>query len=128
MIEIYEVLAGWQHQGRIDEARFWALDREARDFLDIVGGCERILKTPLSASYKVFLRQGIWLYLLILPWGVIGQLSWWAIPANIVQAYLFVAIDEIARAIENPFGFDDDDLDLDGICRAVEQSVRDIAE
>lgn len=127
MIEIYETIAGWRHRGMLDDAAFWALDREARDFLDLCGGCERILKTPLSASYRVFLRQGIWLYLLVLPWGVIGQLSWWAIPATIVQAYLFVAIDEIARAIENPFGFDDDDLDLDGICRAIEQSLRDIA-
>jgi len=127
MVEIYRILAGWQDRGMIDGWRFASLDREARDFLDICGACERILKTPLSTSYRVFLRQGTWLYLLILPWGVIGQLSWWAIPATIVQAYLFVAIDEIARAIENPFGFDDDDLDLDGICRGIEQSVGDIA-
>lgn len=127
MIEVYETLEGWRRGGLIDGERLWLLDREAREFLDICGGCERILKTPLSTSYRVFLRQGIWLYLLILPWGVIGQLSWWAIPATIVQAYLFVAIEEIARAIENPFGHDDDDLDLDGICRSIEQSVLDAA-
>ena len=43
-------------------------------------------------------QQGSLLYLLILPWGIIGQLAWWAIPLTIVQAYLFAAIDEIARA------------------------------
>ena len=127
MIEIYEVLAGWQARGLIDGERLLTLDREARDFLDICGACERILKTPLTASYQVFLRQGTWLYLLILPWGIIGDIDWWVIPLTIVQAYLFVAIAEIARAIENPFGFEDDDLDLDAICLAIEQSVRGIA-
>ncbi|MDQ3331895.1 MAG: hypothetical protein M3552_14785 [Planctomycetota bacterium] len=122
-IEIYETLAGWHHRNLIDGDRLRILDSEAREFLEICGACERILKTPLSRSYRMFLRQGIWLYLIVLPWGIIGELAWWAVPLTIIQAYLFVAIDEIARAIEDPFGLDDDDLDLDGICRTIELSV-----
>ena len=91
------------------------------------GGPPGIVKTPLTRSYRVFLRQGIWLYLLVLPWGIIGQMDWWAVPATVVQAYLFIAVDEIARAIENPFGHDEDDLDLDEICRTIERSVSDLA-
>ena len=123
VVEIYEMLSDWYRRGVIDGDQLRILDSEIREFLEICGACERILKTPLSASYRMFLRQGSLLYLLILPWGIIGQLAWWAIPLTIVQAYLFAAIDEIARAVEDPFGHDDDDLDLDGICQGIERSV-----
>ena len=128
MLAIYDLLDRWREAGRIDGDRLRILDAEAREFLEICGGCERIVKTPLTRSYRVFLRQGIWLYLLILPWGIITSLDFWSIPLTIVQAYLFVAIDEIARAIENPFGDDDDDLDLDAICRTIELSVGAVAK
>ena len=52
---------------------------------EISGACERIVKTPLTLSYRVFLRQGVWLYLLVLPWGIIGAMDWWAIPLTIVR-------------------------------------------
>ncbi len=128
VVWIYDVLADWHRRDMIDGDRLRILDSEAREFLEIAGSCERILKTPLSKSYRMFLRQGIWLYLIVLPWGIIGELAWWAVPLTIIQAYLFVAIDEIARAIEDPFGLDDDDLDLDGICQGIEQSVGSIVE
>ncbi len=125
---IYRSLADWRTRGLIDGDELRVLDSEGREFLEICGACERILKTPLALSYRIFLRQAMWLYLLILPWGIIGDLNWWAIPLTIIQAYLFFAIDEIAGTIENPFGLDDDDLDLDGICRGIDRSVRDIVE
>lgn len=127
-VAIYDVLEGWRRAGAIDGDRLRVIDSEARELLEVCGACERILKTPLTTSYRVFLRQGMWLYLLVLPWGIIHDLDLWTVPVTIVQAYLFVAIDEIARAVENPFGLDEDDLDLDGICRGIEQSVRDIVE
>lgn len=123
---IYRTIQNWYEQKRIDGDQLRILDSEAREFLEICGACERILKTPLTRSYRIFLRQGTWLYLLLLPWGITGQLTFWAIPLTIAQAYLFVAINEIALAIENPFGYDDDDLDLDSICVGIDKSIRDI--
>lgn len=125
-LEIYQVIEGWYEKKRIDGDQLRILDSEARELLEICGACERILKTPLTRSYRIFLRQGTWLYLLLLPWGITGQLTFWAVPLTIAQAYLFVAINEIALAIENPFGLDDDDLDLDGICAGIDKSIRDI--
>ena len=125
--EIYEQMGGWLRSGLLDGERLRTLDLEARELLEICGGCERIVKTPLARSYRTFMRQGVWLYLLFLPWGLGGELRYMTIPLTVIQTYLFIAIDELARAIENPFGNDEDDLDLDSICRAIEQSLRDLA-
>jgi hypothetical protein len=38
--------------------------------MDICGACERIQKTPISQSYRWFIRQSIAIYLLTLPWGL----------------------------------------------------------
>jgi len=32
----------------------------------------------------------------------------------------------VAEHVEEPFGFDEDDLDLDGMCRTIESSVEEL--
>jgi putative membrane protein len=123
---VYEQLARWRQGERFGEAAWPMLDAEARELMEICGGCERIQKTPLSPSYRVFLHQCVLVLLLLLPWGLISDLGIWTIPLSMVQAYVFLGLEAIARVIEDPFGHDEDDLDLDGICRAIETSVNEV--
>jgi putative membrane protein len=37
-----------------------------------------------------------------------------------------IGMETIAEHIEEPFGFDEDDLDLDGMCLTIERSVNQI--
>ena len=49
--------------------------------MNICGACERIQKSPISISYRWFIRQSIAIYLLTLPWGLMEEFDWWTIPA-----------------------------------------------
>jgi putative membrane protein len=40
--------------------------------------------------------------------------------------YFMIGVEMIAEAIEDPFGFDEDDIKLDDLCGVIEQSVRGI--
>lgn len=86
---------------------------------DTLTGCERILMTPLPAAYNIAISQITWLYVLVLPFQLYSTLNWVAIPGTIVAAYIILGIAAIGREIENPFGRDVNDLDLDRYCNSL---------
>jgi putative membrane protein len=94
--------------------------------LDICGGCERIRNTPISPSYRRFIRHAIGIYLLTLPWGLVDQFHWWSVPITSLVAYLMIGVEVLAEDVEQPFGTGADDLKLDDICAAIRRSVDDI--
>ena len=45
---------------------------------------------------------------------------------TIIVSYFMIGLETVAEHVEEPFGYDEDDLDLDGICRAIESSVNEV--
>src|SRR5438874_1631739 len=87
----------------------------------------RIRTSPLAVSYRAFMRQGIALNLLALPWYVVPELSlWWSLPLVLIGAYFLIGLELIAEDIEDPFGHDGDDLPLDTICSNIQKTVTEI--
>lgn len=93
--------------------------------MDMVGGCERILKTPIPYSYSIHLRQLLFLYCILLPFQCIESLGWGTIPFVIIVSYILYGIEAIALEIENPFGTDPNDLPLDQLCQNVNKNIQD---
>lgn len=123
---LYEELADWKHRGVIDGYEVLLLDSHLKSLMDICGTCERIVNTPISKSYLAYIRQGILVYLLAVPWGFARDLKYWTVPLGMVLAYLLIGLELIAEEIEEPFGTADDDLRLDEICHGIESSVNDL--
>lgn len=84
--------------------------------MDCLGGFERILRTPIPLAYSVHLHHATWLYLLALPYQLIGSLNWFTIPAVALAAFALLGILGIGWEIENPFGYDDNDLVREVAC------------
>lgn len=93
--------------------------------IDMVGGCERILKTPIPHSYNIHLQQFLFFYCLLLPFQSIESLKWVTIPFVTIVSYVLYGIEAIASEIENPFGLDENDLPLDHICQNINQNIQD---
>jgi len=102
------------------------LDCETSKLMDICGACERIAKTPMVRSYRIFARQCIFLFLFTLPWGLVQDFMWWTLPLTIVVSYFMVGMEVVAEHVEEPFGFDEDDLDLEGMSQTIANSVEEI--
>ncbi|KAK4121035.1 UPF0187-domain-containing protein [Parathielavia appendiculata] len=89
---------------------------------DVLVGTERVLNTPLPIAYSIAIAQITWVYILVLPFqllGTIGKEQWITIPATVVAAYIILGILFIGREIENPFGQDVNDLPLEGYCAQI---------
>lgn len=94
--------------------------------VDYLGGCERIVKTPIPLAYTIHLRQLLLLYCLLLPFQIVDDLSWYTGPIVSLIAFTLFGVEEIGLEIENPFGQDANDLPLDGICMTIQQNVEDL--
>lgn len=123
-------LYGWieskHRNGLIDGDELRVIDAELARFMDICGGCERIARTPLVRSYRIFARQCIILFLLTFPWGVAEAFQWWTIPLTLTMSYFMFGMEIVAEHVEDPFGLDDDDLDLDSLCDTIDKSVTEV--
>jgi putative membrane protein len=124
--EIYLWVGSAKANGRIDGHELRVIDLELAKFLEICGGCERIARTPIVRSYRTFARQCILLFLLSLPWGISNDFGWWTIPLAIITTYFMLGMEIVAEHVEEPFGLDEDDLDLEGLCKTIELSVAEI--
>ena len=124
--QIYALLKKWNKAGQLTKEEFWTMDREARIFLEICGACERIKSTRMSRSWRILTRQCIVLYLLITPWALVEEFHYWTVPVTVLGAYFIIAGESIANHIEEPFGVEEDHLQLDTICGKIETSVSEI--
>ena len=91
--------------------------------MDNVGGCERILKTPIPPAYVIHLNQLVLIYCLILPFQFVKDLGWWTGILVALVSFALFGIEEIGVEIENPFGYDHNDLPLDGICQNIQNNI-----
>ena len=123
---LYQLFTGWRREGHIDGADLRILDAEATKLLEICGACERILGTRMTRSYRRFARQCVALFLMILPWEMAVTIEWWTAPMVAVIAYFMIGLEVVAEHVEEPFGHDEDDLDLDGLCATIDRTAGEI--
>jgi putative membrane protein len=123
---MYGEFGSWLENGLIDSGVLRVLDAEARAFLEICGGCERIRTTRVVRSYRAFARQCVFLYLLTFPWGIVNHFGWWTVPISTIAAYFMLGLETVSEHVEEPFGYDTDDLDLDGLCDNIRVTVQEV--
>ncbi len=126
--QIYSQLERWRQSEQLGGFELLFLDRHAAGLMDVCGACERIQKSPISASYRWFIRQMIVIYLLTLPWGLVADFGYWSILAVALLSYFMVGVEMIAEEIEDPFDGSEDDIELDAICQTIESSVMTLLE
>ncbi|KAI5824652.1 UPF0187-domain-containing protein [Schizophyllum commune Tattone D] len=81
--------------------------------VDSLTGLERILTTPIPFSYSIHLWVVLIIYCLALPIQIWHYLTWVTIPATIIITFIFFGFLVAGEEIENPFGYDKNDLNLD---------------
>lgn len=111
-----EVSAWIHHQrksGRIDPQMVRHMETELSRLVDSQGGCEKIQKTPLPFAYVAMIKQLILVYLLTLPIVLCERCGWWTPGLVAVIAFGLFGMEEASVEIEDPFGSDDNCLDLE---------------
>jgi len=112
--------------GLVNDMQQYLLLNNINELIDILGKCERIKKTPIPISYAFLLKFFIIVYVLLIPFGLIKNMGWTTIPLTIALYYLLMSIVTIAEEIEDPFGYELNDLPVDEICKNIERNIDEI--
>ncbi|WP_310415287.1 bestrophin family ion channel [Chamaesiphon sp. OTE_8_metabat_110] len=123
---ISDYLQAKQEQGQLDLFQMNELQKILNSLVDMLGACERILRTPMPLAYAIHLKQLLMLYCLLLPFQIVEELMWWTAPAIALVSFTLFGIEAIGVEIENPFGTDPNDLPLDNICTTIERNIEDL--
>ncbi len=97
-----------------------------RSIVDSQGNYDRILKTPLPLAYNIHLKQLLLLYCLVLPFQIVKDFGWGTVPVIALVSFTILGIEEIGIEIENPFGYDPNDLPLDDICNGLKTNIENL--
>lgn len=94
---------------------------------DALAGLERVLTTPLPFSYAIHLKHTAYIYLAFLPFQILPTLGYLTIPAVFISAYLFLGFLEIGDKIEQPLGYDSQDIPLGYFCETIQRELQEVA-
>jgi putative membrane protein len=125
-VMLYERVTKLYKTGKISGEQLMVLDRELKEFSEIIGACERIKNTPIPFSYAMYIKKFIFVYLLTLPIGLVGEEGLITVPIVVLIAYVLLGVELIAEEIEDPFGKDINDLPTDSLSAKIKENVREI--
>ena len=114
--------------GKISDHILYMMDANLTQFLEALGGCERIKKTPIPVAFVVHMRAFMIMWLCTLPLTLAATMGWTTIPVCFIVAFAILGIDAMAVEIENPFGHDMNDLPLGMLCETIARNVREILD
>lgn len=113
-------------QKKITGDQLIVLNDELKSFAEICGACERIKNTPIPYSYSAFIKKFIFFYVMTLPFGYVFSLGYYSIPVVIFIFYVLASLELIAEEIEDPFGYDANDLPTEKIASNIKKHVEEI--
>ncbi|MDG1659165.1 MAG: bestrophin family ion channel [Crocinitomicaceae bacterium] len=123
---MYKRLKSLKTQGKLTEEEFLLIDKNLNALLDSLGACERILNTPIPFSYSLFLKKFIFIYVTTMPLAFVTTFGYFSALIATFVFYVLVSMEVLAEEIEDPFGTDDNDLPIDGLCLTIKKNVNQI--
>lgn len=72
---------------------------------------------------SLLLHRTIYLFCILLPFAMAEPLGWLTPVFTAIVSYTFFGLDEIGDDLEDPFGFDENDLPCNAILRTLEREV-----
>lgn len=128
-----EQLTKLKREQKIDDFEHSDLVRQINELFNLQGGCERIKTTPLFRQYSVFSRVFVVIFIWLLPFGLLENLSqlaewgvWLTIPFSLLISWVFYTMEQIGEFSENPFDNAVNDIPISTICRNIEIDLKEM--
>lgn len=128
-LKISQLLREARDSGQFDPYAYLKAEDQRALLIDHVGGCERILKTPLAPAYVILIRRFLVVFLITLPFALLRRVEWMTPFITLLVAYPILALDHIADDLQHPFSTKSiNHLPLNDITTTIETNVLDLLE
>lgn len=122
-------------KGIIEDFRHMEMMRVLEEFYNLQGKAERIKKTPLPRQYSFFSNVFVWIFILLLPFGLVGEfnqmghsLIWLTVPFSMLVSWVFITMEKIGDSSEDPFEGFINDVPMTALCRTIEIDLREMLD
>ena len=126
----FEVLTKLKRDKLLDDFEHSDLTKLLGELYNLQGGCERIKTTPLFRQYSLFSRIFVKLFIFLLPFALLTEMSkfsaygiWLVIPFSVLVSWVFMTMEQIGESSENPFDNGTSDTPMSTICRNIEIDI-----
>ncbi len=123
---LYQKVNDLYKKQTISGDQLFMVDKELKEFSDIIGACERIKNTPIPYSYTMYIKQFIFIYIITLPFAFVTTSGYITVPIVVLITFVLLSVELIAEEIEDPFGKDINDLPTDELSAKIKANVREI--
>lgn len=118
-LQLTTFIEGFIKRG-VDRAWFHApqasqLTVQINTMVDAYGKMETIRLTPVPLAYLIHQKQVLALFGCVLPFAMVDEMGWWSIPYVALVTFTLYGIEGIGSQLEDPFGYDRNDINLDAI-------------
>ncbi|MDC0535634.1 hypothetical protein OAO18_07480 [Francisellaceae bacterium] len=121
------ILNDYRKKGTISFEQYLSIEVHLSNLTDILGACEKIRNTPIPAGFGFFIKLALFVYILIFPFDWVDNFGYFILPVLIIIIYTLLGVEILAEEVEEPFGYDSNDLKLDGISANIYNNVMSIA-
>lgn len=109
---------GWFHAPLASQ-----MSVQVNSLVDAYGRMETIRSTPIPIAHLIHQKQVLALFGCVLPFAIVDDYGWWSIPIVAIVAFTLYGIEGIGQQLEDPFGYDRNDIKMDGIIEDTRQEV-----
>jgi ion channel-forming bestrophin family protein len=128
-----EQLTQLKREKKIDDFEHSDLVKLINELFNLQGGCERIKSTPLFRQYSIFSRVFVLIFIFLLPFALLKDLTnlaewgvWLTIPFTLLISWVFYTMEQIGEYSENPFDNAVNDTPITTICRNIEIDIKEL--
>lgn len=86
-------------------------------------GIQRISQSYFPFAYLQLLQFGLFVFIWTSPLALVALIGWWSVLVSLLLATLFFGIDEVGNQIQDPFGYDVNDLNLYAVVRSTQEDL-----
>lgn len=122
-----------EKKGLIDDFRHMEMMRVQEEFYNLQGKCERIKNTPFPRQYAYFSKIFTWIFVLLLPFGMVGAFNelnhatiWLNVPVCVLVSWIFITMEMVGDNSEDPFENFTSDVPMTALCRTIEIDLREM--
>ena len=122
-----------EEQDLVNNFRHMEMMRVLEEFYNLQGKCERIKNTPFPRQYAYFSKIFIWIFILLLPFGLVGEfaklghtMAFLTIPFSVLISWIFVTMEIVGDNSEDPFENFINDVPMTALCRTIEIDLREM--
>ncbi|CAL5870856.1 uncharacterized protein PFLUO_LOCUS5097 [Penicillium psychrofluorescens] len=83
--------------------------------MEAYGRMETIKLTPIPVAHLIHQKQVLALFGCVLPFAMVDEMGWWAIPIVSLVIFTLYGIEGIGSQLEDPFGYDRNDIKMDAL-------------